>query len=298
MFDFLGRVAAGHPWKVLAFWLVAALGLTVAAPDWNSQAQDDDIRFLPEHYPSARAHRLLEQAFPKDVCASRAIIAVERPEKQLTRADFALVDRLAAKLRELRGNVSNGQIPDVTCYRDGPVGKRLTSNDGHCTLIQVSLATPYLASRTRESVDRLEAELQPLLDGFDSPRVYITGPAGIGRDLVAASADSLDQATWATVLLVIVVLLLVYRSGFASDPLTGHPDPGSAGRQRQQSVRDRHSVRRGYGLLSVPDQPLPGGIGSRAVAGRRRAPRRAGCRLGVGGQRGYGHVRAGYDGLR
>jgi len=37
-------------------------------------------------------------------------------------------------------------------------------------------------------------------------------PRLIGRDLVRASAESLDGTTWATVALVIVVLLLVYRA--------------------------------------------------------------------------------------
>src|SRR5262249_25644543 len=37
-------------------------------------------------------------------------------------------------------------------------------------------------------------------------------PAGAGRDLVAASADSLDRTTLATFLLVVVILLLVYRA--------------------------------------------------------------------------------------
>src|SRR5438094_408198 len=37
-------------------------------------------------------------------------------------------------------------------------------------------------------------------------------PAGVGRDLIRASSDSLDGTTLATVALVIVVLLLVYRA--------------------------------------------------------------------------------------
>jgi len=214
MFDFLGRVAAGHPWKVLALWAVAAVLLGRAAPDWRAQAQDDDIHFLPDDCPSVRAYHLLEQTFPRDVCASRAILAVERDAGPLTRADFPLVDRLAGRLNHLKDAEPRLQIAGVASYRDGPVGKRLTSADGRCTLVQLSLATPYLAAQTRETVDRAEAELRPILDaaGPEAPRLFVTGPAGIGRDLVKASAESLNQTTGATVLLVVAVLLLVYRS--------------------------------------------------------------------------------------
>jgi putative drug exporter of the RND superfamily len=214
MFDFLGRIAAANPWKVLVCWIAVAVALTAAAPDWQGQAQDDDIRFLPADTPSVRGHQLLEQAFPKDVCASRAIIAIEREDGSLTGADFALVDRLSARLCQLQEAELKLQIASVTSYRDGLVGKRLISADGRCTLIQLALATSYLAAQTRTAVDRAELELRPLLEemGAGAPRLFVTGPAGIGRDLVKASAESLDHTTWATVLLVVVVLLLVYRS--------------------------------------------------------------------------------------
>src|SRR5437660_1604852 len=48
--------------------------------------------------------------------------------------------------------------------------------------------------------------------GPDVPRLYATGAAGIGRDLTHAAGESLDGTTLATVLLVVVVLLLVYRA--------------------------------------------------------------------------------------
>ena len=214
MFDFLGRLAANHPRKVCLAWVVAAVALTLVAPNWQTQSQDDDIRFLPESYPSVRAYHLLEQAFPRDVCASRAIFAVERPDAPLNRDDFALVDRLVARLNALRTEEPNLQITGVYSYRDGPVGSRLTSTDKRCTLVQLALATPYLAVQTRTTVDRAEAELRPILveAGDAAPKMFVTGPAGIGRDLVRASAESLDHTTVATVVLVVTVLLLVYRS--------------------------------------------------------------------------------------
>src|SRR5688572_12642964 len=100
MFDLLGRCAANHPWKICAAWLVVAAGLTAVAPSWRTQAQDDDIRFLPPDTPSVRAHWLLEQAFPQDVAASKAILALERPDSPLTDNDFALVDDIVAALEQ------------------------------------------------------------------------------------------------------------------------------------------------------------------------------------------------------
>ncbi len=214
MFNHLGRFAAAHPWIICGSWLLASLLLFWAAPAWNTKAQDDDIRFLPERCPSVRGYHLLGDAFPRDVFASRIIFAIERPDRVLTEADFALVDRCVADLQQLRHDEPALQIGKIVSYRDPLTGSRMIGAARHCTLIQVSLGTPYLALRTREAVDRAEALLRRRFDqtAAGAPRLLTTGPAGIGRDLTRASADSLDGTTLATVALVIVVLLLVYRA--------------------------------------------------------------------------------------
>jgi len=214
MFKFLGRLATTHPRKVCAAWLVAGLLLTLLAPDWNSRAQDDDIRFLPASSPSVRGYHLLSKGFPQDIFASRAVFAIERPRAKLTEADFALVDQFVADLNALREERPELQIGRVYSHRDPFVGKRLTSDDGECTLVQMSLGTPYLALQTQEAVDRAEARLRQRLveAGSDAPRLLVTGPAGVGRDLVRASGQSLNATAIATVVLVIVILMLIYRA--------------------------------------------------------------------------------------
>src|SRR5207302_11479769 len=83
-----------------------------------------------------------------------------------------------------------------------------------CTLLQVPLGTPFLALQTRAAVDRAHEVLAWTLAaaGPGAPRLYATGSAGIGRDLTRAAGESLDGTTLATVALVVIVLLLVYRA--------------------------------------------------------------------------------------
>jgi RND superfamily putative drug exporter len=214
MFKRLGRFTAAHPWTICAVWLGLGLAVTFTAPSWDHNAQDDDIRFLPERCDSVRGYHLLKQAFPQDVFASRAIFALERERGPLTDEDFALVDDVVADLDRLRHEEPELQITRVYSHADPFIGKRLVSADGHCTLIQVSLGTPYLALQTRTSVDRAEECVRRRLSaaGADVPALYTTGPAGIGRDLTRAGGDSLESTTLATVVLVVVILLLVHRA--------------------------------------------------------------------------------------
>ena len=212
--NWLGRLTTAHPWAICAGWILAGVALSLVAPSWDTTTQDDDIRFLPGRCPSVRAYALLEKAFPQEVFASSLIFAVERDAGPLTPEDFRLVDDVAGDLRELRQTDPALQIGNITSYRDGFIGRRLVSADGQCTLIRASLGTPYLALQTRATVDGAEARLRERLAamGPDAPRVMVTGPAGIGRDVTSAGASSLQGTTVATVALVVIILLLVYRA--------------------------------------------------------------------------------------
>jgi RND superfamily putative drug exporter len=214
MFKFLGRFTAAHPGKICAAWLVVAVALGLLAPSWSAQTQDDDIHFLPARCDSVRGFELLKQAFPQEVFASRAIFVIERVDRKLTADELKLVDRMADDLNALSREEPELGIGRIYSRRDPFIGNRLISADERCALIQMSLATPYLALQTQKAVDRAEARLRLRLAerGEDAPSLLTTGAAGLGRDLVGASDDSLRGTTIATVALVILVLLLVYRS--------------------------------------------------------------------------------------
>ena len=207
MFHRLGRIAAANSWIVCVIWLALGAGSSLLAPHWDSHAQDDDVRFLPNRFTSARAYELMEKAFPQEVEASRLIFALEREDAPLTDEDFQLVDRIVTDLEELK-------IGKVTSSKDGLLGHRMTSGDRHCTLIQVALGSPFMALKTVESVDRASERAHKELAGSGIQRLqlYGTGQAGIGHDLTKACGDSIESTTWATVILVIVVLLMVYRA--------------------------------------------------------------------------------------
>ncbi len=214
MFERIGRWATAHAGWVCAAWLGLAAAVTAVAPSWSSRSQDDDVRFLPASTASVTGFRLLERAFPDDVFASRAVLAIERRDDKLTASDFEIIDAVGRALDQLRADRPELGVTGVVSRGHPFLGRRLVSDDGHCALIVVSLATPYLAIQTRTSVDRIEESARAVFDKHagEGLALYTTGAAGIGRDLIRASAASLDHTTWATIALVLVVLLAAYRS--------------------------------------------------------------------------------------
>src|SRR5262249_18859917 len=164
MFERVGAFTARHPWLILSLWVAVGLALAWFAPRWDSRAQDDDINFLPARCPSVRGYKLLQKAFPQDVYASRLVFAVERKDAKLTTNDYALADGMAQALCRLREAEPDLQIKKIVSHRDPFLGKRLISDDGSCTLVQVSLGTPYLALRTRRAVDCADKTVREYLE--------------------------------------------------------------------------------------------------------------------------------------
>src|SRR5207253_11093734 len=73
---------------------------------------------------------------------------------------------------------------------------------------------PLLALPTKAAVDRADAAALSRMAQADRKglRLYTTGAAGVGRDLNKVCGDSLEDTSLATVILVVVVLLCVYRA--------------------------------------------------------------------------------------
>ena len=82
--------------------------------------------------------------------------------------------------------------------------------------------------QTRTTVDAAADRIRERLAAAGrTPRRFTTGPAAIGRDLIAASANSLESTTLATIVLVVFILLLVLS--LAAD---GPDSPGDHRRLR------------------------------------------------------------------
>jgi len=222
MYRWLGQLAANHPWKICFAWLLFGVTAAFLAPSWEKNSQDDDIRFLPARCDSVRGYKLLEEAFPNDIFASKVIFLVERKQGAFTAEDYDYLDQAVTSIKQLAKDEPDLQIGKVLYEKEPVIGKKLKSIDETCTLVQVFLATPFMANQTRLTVDKAEKVFRehfPTQEG-GAVQIKVTGIAAVGRDLISAGASSLDSTTLATILLVIVTLLFVYRApGLAIIPL-------------------------------------------------------------------------------
>ncbi|WP_193609499.1 MMPL family transporter [Nocardioides lijunqiniae] len=209
MFAALGRLASRRPWYVIAAWVVFA-GLVIAlAP--KLEATTDQSEFLPRHYESIKAAELQAEAFPDTNSSVGGIIVFDREDgESLTPEDVAAAN---AAMTEVQGEL--GATFDGVQALDPKQPEALVapSEDGKIAFSIVALAddvTGYEPSAFDDVVD-LRDDLEKATDGTDL-RYGVTGPVAQGYDSQEASGDALAIVGAATILLIVVLLALIFRS--------------------------------------------------------------------------------------
>ncbi|MDB5349397.1 MAG: putative superfamily drug exporter [Planctomycetota bacterium] len=215
MFELLGRLVNRWGAFIVLAWLVVATIFWYFAPDWHSVTKDDDVSFFPPNYPSVVGQALLSRGFPDDVASSSAVIVAERRGGPLQAADLAHVDRVAKAMEDLSRTEKTLGIRKVLHRNLRGIGSRMVSRpspQGQAALVVVALRGTYVSREARLAVDRIDAELKNLPPPPEGLRVGMTGSAAVGNDTNRASTRSVKDTTNATIALVIVILLVVYRS--------------------------------------------------------------------------------------
>ncbi len=135
----------------------------------------------------------------------------------MTPDDFRHVERVASRFFQFAQAHPGLGFKKLDTHRSPVIGPRLigTSNDGRsqAVLTILSLNGTYRAKTTRIAVDQI---LEWLAQDRPAPpaglELTVTGSAVVGHDINTAANESIANTTWTTVILVILILLVVYRS--------------------------------------------------------------------------------------
>ncbi len=203
MFGRLARAVTAKPWLVIAGWIIAGAAIIAFAPGIGSVTNADQSAFLPASAESARAADLARHAFP-EVQGATAVIVVTRADRAaLTAADVTRIGQLAGSLH---APAARGAQFDPT---------RSISPNRTVALIGVQFTGPAEDQAVRDSVATLRTASTAGLDGSDL-RAAMTGQAAIVVDNKNAFAAAEKIVTLVTVGLIVVLLLLVFRSPVAA----------------------------------------------------------------------------------
>ena len=208
MFRILAQWICKRPWICIGVWLAIALLSGLIAPSEEQLQQSEPASVLPEESTLNRAMRFYAEAFPDQTSRSRAVLVFHR-SSGLGAADRRYLTGLARELKQAgEVNLEPWRVwsPDL----QPELGIRLNSSDGQAALIAVGMDVNFLTQRAAGVLDRVEAiALRHLPEGLT---LELTGDAAIGREHNARSAEALQRTTKVTIVAVLLILAIVYRS--------------------------------------------------------------------------------------
>jgi putative drug exporter of the RND superfamily len=199
MFRLLGRFVTRHPWYLLLGWVIVAAVVIGTAPKLS--ATSDQSEFLPKQYESIRAANLQQKAFPTQ-SSPGAILVFDRTDgKPLTANDSADVQSVVKSL-----------APKLATVFSGIVAQPASKNK----LVQIAVVgiqkdrSPYDTAAT-DAAKQLRADAKPLVAKTDL-HLGVTGPAAQALDSQQASANAEAIVGITTVLLILILLSVIFRS--------------------------------------------------------------------------------------
>ena len=217
MFRQIGQVVSRRPWTVLVLWIAAAAVLIALNRRLADRQAGEPTSFLPDGSEQQRALRLMAEAFPALAAQSQAAVVACRPGG-LQPGDMRYLESLAGAIRQYAA--AHRQQWTVLAPGSEYLRRRLVSTDGEAALLVVNLPTFYANTAAAESINIIED-----LSRRDRPAglmVELSGTAAAARDYGNVTRRGVHRTAWVTILCVLVILLLVYRSPVAAAlPIVG-----------------------------------------------------------------------------
>jgi len=197
----------------LAFWISLVVVLSFAWPQINS-IKSESGKNLPESEMSQQAATIIAEQFPND--AGTPLLLVWHRDSGLTTNDFVAIQKVYGELKA-KPLANQTVIPPYD--KMPPQAFLAFASDNGTTIVtpvffEKGVATDALRESLKtltKTMDKHNIQIEKDLDS-DNLHVRYSGPVGIATDAVGLFSQADVKLLIATVLLVLVLLIIIYRS--------------------------------------------------------------------------------------
>jgi putative drug exporter of the RND superfamily len=202
----MGTILKGR-WFILVGWLAVIAILFMLAPNMETLVREKGQINVPEGYSSTLAQKILKDVQSKENSGNDAQTAlVFHSKKKLTKEDFSNAEKAVKQLENQQKKLGITTI--TTHFNEDQLKDQLVSKDGKTILVSLRVA-----ANGRE----LKQVSKDLYDAIDNCKLehYYTAGWMIDEDLVNNSQEGLKKTEGLTLVFILAVLLLVFRSPVA-----------------------------------------------------------------------------------
>jgi len=194
------------PWVVIGLWVAIAVALPLTFPSLDEMSQKHPLAILPSDAPSSVTARKMTEAFHESG-SEDLLLVVLTDDKGLGPADEAAYRKLVDALRH--------DTRDVLMLQDfvstPPLRSVLTSKDHKAWVLPVGVAGELGTPRSYAAFNQIGDIVKHTVAGTPLT-ANLTGPAATVADLTVAGARDRLPIELAIAVLVLIVLLVIYRS--------------------------------------------------------------------------------------
>ncbi|PLS07278.1 MMPL family transporter [Neobacillus cucumis] len=191
-------------WFILIAWIAVIAALFMVAPNMESLVREKGQISVPEGYSSTLASKILKDVQSSENKGSDLQTAlVFHSNKKLTNEDFTTAEKAVNQLEKEKQKLGITEI--LTHFNQEELKDQLVSKDGKTILVSVKVT-----AKGREAKE-ISKDLYDVLDNVKLDHYY-TGNWVISEDLVTNSQEGLKKTEGITVVFILAVLLLVFRS--------------------------------------------------------------------------------------
>jgi putative drug exporter of the RND superfamily len=201
MFTALARSVVAHPWRTTAVWLILAGVAIGLSSTLSSVTTSNQQSFLPKSFESVQAQDVGNKYFAAQSGATGSLVVSRQDGGQLTQADQSKVSDLATSL-------TNDKIPGVLSVK---VSASSFSANGKVAALQIAFQGQPGDALVNSAVITVRDKTDAYLAG-SGLKNGLTGNAAISVDTTDAYNHADNIITIATVVLIVLLLGLIFRS--------------------------------------------------------------------------------------
>lgn len=192
---------------IIVFWVLVGVATNVLVPSLDATTSANAGPLVGRDAPSSQAAILTGNEFKESNYTSVAVVLLQTKGRKLGAEDHRYYNELVRLLLQDTKHVQS--VQDLW-------GKPVTmsgsqSADAEATTLTVRPTGDMGSASANDSIDAIRkiVEKIPKPDGLDA---YVTGPAPLAADTLRAADKSLVKLTIVTIILIIIMLLIAYRS--------------------------------------------------------------------------------------
>jgi RND superfamily putative drug exporter len=193
---------------IILGWIAVVVILNITVPPLQVVGQMRSVSMSPNEAPSVIAMKRVGTDFEEFKSDSAVMIVLESQNGQPLGPDaHRFYDQMIAKLQADKTYVEHVQ----DFWGDPLTEAGAQSDDGKAAYVQVYLAGNQGETLANESVE----EVQKLVKGLQAPdgvKIFVTGGSALAADQQQAGDRSIKIIELTTMVVIITMLLLVYRS--------------------------------------------------------------------------------------